>query len=59
MVKMKLYNSFNIKKKHKNSIILIGNFDGIHKDEIKEKGIEKVAKSYETICNYVQSELKW
>ena len=33
--------------------------NGIHKDEIKEKGIEKVAKSYEAICNYVQSELKW
>ena len=30
MVKMKLYNSFNIKKNHKNSIILIGNFDGLH-----------------------------
>ena len=27
---MKLYNSFNIKKNHKNSIILIGNFDGLH-----------------------------
>ena len=25
-----LYNSFNIKKKHKGSIILIGNFDGLH-----------------------------
>ena len=24
-----------------------------------EKGIEKVSKSYETICNYIQSELKW
>tara|TARA_B100000989_G_scaffold105604_1_gene77391 strand:+ start:599 stop:1417 length:819 start_codon:yes stop_codon:yes gene_type:complete len=33
--------------------------NGIHKNEIKEKGIEKVAKSYETICNYIQSELKW
>jgi HAD superfamily hydrolase (TIGR01459 family) len=33
--------------------------DGIHKNEIKEKGIEKVAKSYEAICNYIQSELKW
>ena len=33
--------------------------NGIHKDEIKEKGIEKVAKSYEAICNYIQSELKW
>ena len=31
MVKsIKLYNSFNIKAHHKNSIILIGNFDGVH-----------------------------
>tara|TARA_Y100001970_G_scaffold265014_1_gene352160 strand:+ start:186 stop:1004 length:819 start_codon:yes stop_codon:yes gene_type:complete len=37
--------------------LLISN--GIHKNEIKEKGIEFVAKSYETICNYIQSELKW
>ena len=37
--------------------LLISN--GIHKKEIKEKGIEKVAKSYEAICNYIQSELKW
>jgi|TARA_B100001057_G_scaffold232936_1_gene233130 riboflavin kinase/FMN adenylyltransferase len=27
---VKLYNSFNIKKSHKKSIILIGNFDGLH-----------------------------
>ena len=33
--------------------------NGIHKSEIKEKGIEKISKSYEAICNYVQSELKW
>ena len=33
--------------------------NGIHKNEIKEKGIEYTAKSYETICNYIQSELKW
>ena len=37
--------------------LLISN--GIHRNEIKEKGIEKVAKSYETVCNYIQSELKW
>ena len=37
--------------------LLISN--GIHKDEIKEKGIEKVSKLYEAICNYTQSELKW
>ncbi len=33
--------------------------NGIHKNEIKEYGIEKISKSYETICNYIQSELKW
>ena len=33
--------------------------NGIHKHEIKENGIEKTAKSYEAICNYIQSELKW
>ena len=33
--------------------------NGIHKNEIKEKGIEQISKSYETICNYMQSELKW
>ena len=27
---MKLYKDFNITKNHKQSIILIGNFDGIH-----------------------------
>ena len=31
MVKsIKVYQNFNIKKDHKNSIILIGNFDGLH-----------------------------
>tara|TARA_B100001057_G_scaffold395046_1_gene404447 strand:- start:1138 stop:1956 length:819 start_codon:yes stop_codon:yes gene_type:complete len=33
--------------------------NGIHKNEIKENGIEKTSKSYEAICNYIQSELKW
>ena len=33
--------------------------NGIHKNEIEEKGIEKTAKSYEAICNYIQSDLKW
>ena len=37
--------------------LLISN--GIHKNEIKENGIEKISKSYEAICNYIQSELKW
>ena len=33
--------------------------NGIHKKEIEQNGIENTAKSYETICNYIQSELKW
>ena len=33
--------------------------NGIHKNEIQEKGIENVSRSYEAICNYIQSELKW
>ncbi len=33
--------------------------NGIHKKEIKKNGIEKTSKSYEAICNYIQSELKW
>jgi|TARA_B110001452_G_scaffold261833_1_gene261096 HAD superfamily hydrolase (TIGR01459 family) len=33
--------------------------NGIHKNEIKKNGIEETANSYETICNYIQSELKW
>ena len=41
---MKLYNSFNIKKKHKNSIILIGNFDGIH---LGHQKLFKLAKIYQ------------
>ena len=37
--------------------LLISN--GIHKNEIQKKGIEKISKSYEAICNYIQTELKW
>ena len=33
--------------------------NGIHKNEIKKKGIQETAKAYEAICNYIQSELKW
>ena len=33
--------------------------NGIHKFEIEKNGIEETAKSYEAICNYIQSELKW
>ena len=36
--------------------LLISN--GIHRDEIKNKGIQKVAKDYEVIVNYIQSDLK-
>ena len=37
--------------------LLISN--GSHKNEIEKNGIQKTSKSYEAICNYVQSELKW
>ena len=43
MVKMKLYNTFNIKKNHKNSIILIGNFDGLH---LGHQKLFRLAKRY-------------
>jgi len=37
--------------------LLISN--GIHRDEIKGMGIQEVAKQYEAIVNFMQSELKW
>ena len=33
--------------------------NGIHKNEIEKEGIEKVSKRYETVVNFMQSELKW
>ena len=43
MVRVKIYKKFNIKKKHHNAIILIGNFDGIHKGHQK---LFSLAKKY-------------
>ena len=44
MVKLvKLYNSFNLKNYHKKSIILIGNFDGLHMGHQK---LFRLAKKY-------------
>ena len=40
---MKLYKNFNIYKSHKNSIILIGNFDGVH---IGHQKLFKLASEY-------------
>ena len=37
--------------------LLISN--GIHKNEIKNKGIRVVSKEYEAIVNFIQSDLKW
>jgi len=37
--------------------LLISN--GVHKNEINKDGIEKVLKKYETVVNFIQSELKW
>jgi len=40
---MKLYKDFNVSKNHKKSIILIGNFDGVHKGHQK---LFKLANNY-------------
>ncbi len=40
---VKLYNNFNIKKIHRESIILIGNFDGLH---LGHQKLFKLAKEY-------------
>ena len=37
--------------------LLISN--GIHKEEIKRQGIDIVLKKYETVVNFIQTELKW
>ena len=37
--------------------LLISN--GVHKNEIKNSGIDKVSKQYESIVNFIQSELTW
>ena len=37
--------------------LLISN--GIHKEEIKREGIDIVLKKYETVVNFIQTELKW
>ena len=37
--------------------LLISN--GVHREEIKDKGVDEVSKQYEAIVNYIQSDLKW
>ena len=45
---MKLYKNFNISKNHKRSIILIGNFDGVH---VGHQKLFKLANSYKKKFN--------
>ncbi len=42
-MKVKIYKNFKIKNKHKNSILLIGNFDGLH---LGHQKLFKLAKAY-------------
>ena len=37
--------------------LLISN--GVHKNEIFDEGIENISKQYESIVNFLQSDLKW
>ncbi len=43
--KLKIFNNFNIPNKFKKSIILIGNFDGLHSGHQK---LFELAKKYKT-----------
>ena len=45
---MKLYKNFNVSKNHKKSIILIGNFDGVHKGH---RRLFKLANKYKKKFN--------
>jgi riboflavin kinase/FMN adenylyltransferase len=45
---MKLYKDFNISKKHKRAIILIGNFDGVH---VGHQKLFKLANNYKKKFN--------
>ena len=45
---VKLYTNFNIEKKHKGSIILIGNFDGLH---LGHQKLFRLAQSYKKKYN--------
>jgi HAD superfamily hydrolase (TIGR01459 family) len=37
--------------------LLISN--GVHKNEILDQGIENISKKYESVVNFIQSDLKW
>ena len=45
---VKIYKNFNIKNPHRKSIILIGNFDGVH---LGHQKLFKLAQSYKKNIN--------
>ena len=46
--KIKFYNNFKVSKAHKRSILLIGNFDGLH---LGHQKLFKLAKNYKKKFN--------
>ena len=54
--KLKFYKNFKISNIHKNSILLVGNFDGLH---LGHQKLFNLAKKYKTNATFSQSELKW
>ena len=54
--KLKFYYNFKVSNIHKKSIVLVGNFDGLH---LGHQKLFNLAKKYSVKVNFSQSVLKW